>query len=36
VNVYIVEAKEVTVGRYHLAGELDGGLLAVAYAEEDT
>ena len=35
-HVYIVEAKEVTVGRYHLAGELDGGLLAVAYAEEDT
>jgi hypothetical protein len=35
-RVYIVEAKEVTVGRYHLAGEHFGGLLAVADAQEDS
>jgi len=34
-HVYIVEAKEVTVGRYHLTGEHFGGLLAVADAQED-
>jgi hypothetical protein len=34
-HVYVVEAEEVAVGRYDLAGELDGGLLTVADAEED-
>jgi hypothetical protein len=31
----VVETEEVAVGGYDLAGELDGGLLAVADAEED-
>ncbi len=34
VDGYVVETKEVSVRRDHLAGELDGGLLAVADAEE--
>ena len=34
-HVHVVETEEVAVGRYDLAGELDGGLLAVADAEED-
>ena len=32
---YVVEAEEVAVGGDDLAGELDGGLLAVADAEQD-
>ncbi len=35
VDAYVVEAEEVALGRDDLAGELDGGLLAVADAEED-
>ncbi len=34
-HAYVVEAEEVALGRDDLAGELDGGLLAVADAEED-
>ena len=33
---YAVQAEEVAVGRYDLAGELYGGLLTVADAQEDS